>query len=279
MTEKRLQHKTKEFKDFKKKVKNEGSSLIKIALNDSWFDSIYEDATKVWAGDGTDPYKCKFFPYRWLCEEKQWEFINNGLKKIDQLTHKKQMLRNTLLKIVSNEWMVAHAAAFEINALCKFVSDNVLVEIEPKIVSDREYRSDALIKIDKSNILIELTAITKNFGDPIKTSVITLSTEQLINQLMNKIKEKAEPGKQLSYNTKPSVLIIALLPGFGVDLIVAEWAMDKNVNLYPKINSYIVSDTFLFKYGDCYINNKAEYPLTKKEVDYLSDLLIAYIKT
>jgi hypothetical protein len=272
MSDRYLERRMKEFESFKRKVETEGSALIRIALNDDWFISVKEGAEKVWGGDGRDPYQCKFFPYRWLCEENQWDFVNIGLKKIDQLSPKKQMLRSTVLKIISDEWMVAQAAAFELNALCKFIHDEVLVDIEPKIISGRDFRSDALIKIDQTNILVEVTAITKDFGDPLKSDVITLSTEKLKNQVTFKIKEKAE--KQLSFATQPSVLIISLLPGFGADLLTAGWSVEENLHTYPKINAYLVSGTYLFQYGNCYLNDKSETTLSKKEMDYLSKLLI-----
>jgi hypothetical protein len=236
-----------EFNEFKEKVKTCGSSLIQLVLNEEWFNNVQQGAEKVWSGDGRSPYQCKFFPYRWLYEQEQWEFINTGLKKIDELISKKQMLRSMVLKIVSNEWMVAHAAALEISALCRFVHDEVLIDIEPKIISTRAFRSDALIKVDQNEILIELTAITKSFGSP-NTRVLTLSSEKLINQVLNKIKEKAE--KQLSYTSQPSVLIISPLNGFSADPSIAKWVIEENLHIYPKINAYLVSDN-LFQYCCC----------------------------
>jgi hypothetical protein len=44
MSKEYLAKRMSEFEEFKKKVKNEGSPLIKIALNNEWFDNVKEGA-------------------------------------------------------------------------------------------------------------------------------------------------------------------------------------------------------------------------------------------
>ncbi len=270
----RLQSKLKEVDDFQQKVMNEGANLFKEILNNDWFDIVRAGVKKVWGGTGKEPLNCKYVPYRWLVEQDEWNRINPGLIDLEQFTSKKQYLRKKVVDLISDDWMVASAAAFELSALIKFKADGVLKDIDPKIIEGKESRADALIKVNDRDILVELTTITKevvtHYSDSVE--VFTIPVERLVYQVVSKIKGKAET--QLSIAEKPVILIISLPQGIGVDQLTARWAVEENITNYSKISSIIISDSYRFKYGAWYFNGNAEFELNEEEKTYISNLLL-----
>jgi hypothetical protein len=259
-----------ELKDFFKIVQDEGSDFIKNVLNKTWYEIVKEGAQKTWMGE-QEYYDCKYFPVRWLMEEGDWPHINSGLIRLERQTNKRKLLKNKLQRLVLDDWMQAMTSAFEIAALCRFAEDRVLIEIEPKINPDVNNHADALIQIDKNGILVELTSMTKELANP-KQRVGTIAVEQMVYQVISKIKDKAE--KQLIFAEHPVILIISLPPRIGSTQLTAKWAVEEVMCEYPKISAILISDSYRFRYGACYFNELAEYQLNEKEANYISKLLL-----
>lgn len=258
----------KEVDDFQYRVTQEGASTFQEILSNNWFQGVRDGIEKVCAGI-RDEYKCRYLPFRWLYEEGDWEFVNPGVKKLEQLTKKKKMLRDKFGRLVLDNWMDAESSAFEISAICRFVYDNVFIDLEPKVNPNAPKRVDALINIDNRDILVELTSIHKGFVNP-DAKIGCRSVQQMINQVIRKIKKKSQ--EQLSLAIQPTVLIIAL-HRYGSDQFTAKWAIEECLADYSKISSVIISDSYRFKYGAWYFNNSAEYKLTPTEMEYLSQII------
>lgn len=275
LSEEYCQNRLIEVENFQNQVKNEGATLFQKVLNDEWFSILKNGAQKVWGGTGREPFNCKYFPFRWFYEQNEWETINKGMKKLEQFITKKDYLSKKVENLISDDWMIASAAALELSALVRFNEDNVLVEIDPKIRQNAGSRADALINIDGREILVELTTITKEIVERSTGiedfEVFTISSDKPVYQVVSKIKGKAE--KQLSIAEKPVVLIVSLPQGMGADQFDAKWAVEENIHLYPKLSSIIISDSYRFRYGAWYFNNKAEFKLNENEKRYIRTLL------
>ena len=258
-----------ELHGFFKKVQEEGADLLRVVLNEAWCENVKAGAQKVWLGKQKD-YDCIYFPVRWLMEEKNWPLINSGLIDLESKTNKKRVLKDKLKRIVLDDWMQAMSAAFEIAALCRFVKDGVLIEIEPKVSPSAGKHADALIKVDSRGILVELTSMTKALASP-EQRVGVLSLKQMEYQVISKIKDKAET--QLSFAEQPTILIISLPPRIGSDHLTAKWAIEECLHNYSKITAVLVSDSYLFRCGAWYFNDKAKFKFNGKEKNYITNLL------
>lgn len=249
-------------------VTQEGASTFQKILSNNWFQGVKDGIQKVCEGNPNE-YNCRYLPFRWLCEEGDWEFVNSEVKKLEQLTKKKKKLRKTFGRLVLDNWMHAESSAFEISAICKFMHDNVFIDLEPKVNPNDTKKADVMINIDNRDILVELTSIHKGFINP-EARIGSLSVPQMKYQVISKIKAKSLG--QLSLANQPTVLVIAL-HRYGSDQFTAKWAIEECLADYSNISAVIVSDSYRFKYGAWYFNNNAEYKLTPTEMEYLSQII------
>lgn len=261
--------KLEELNEFFIKVEKEGSTLLKKVLNVTWHNKVREDAKGVWQGK-SEKYNCPYFPARWLMEEDEWPLINSGLIHLEGEQNNKKALRTKLNRIAQNDLMQAMATAFEIEALCRFIKDDVFHEMEPTVDPAATNRADAMIKVDDRKIIVELTSMTKELASR-NQRVGVLSVEEMIYQVISKIKDKAE--NQLSSAKDPVILIISLPPGRGSDQFTAKWAIEASLDKFPKITAVLISDSCLLRSGACYFNNKTEFKFNNKEKDYIAGLL------
>lgn len=255
---------------FQQKVNQEGHEFFCNILNNNWFNQLRDGASKVWLGHAEE-YNCKFFPFRWLFEEEEWDFINEWFVHFVSKTNKQQILKNKMNRLVSDDWMQAMTTALEIKAYCCFTRDQVFVELDPKINDHSDKNADSLIRINSRDVLVELTACTKSLVNPLTKSGSLPVDKKMKYQIISKIKTKA--NKQLVNADKPTVLVIALPPSIGADHYSAKWAIDECIMDYPQISAIIISDSYLFKYGAYYFNNYAKHPLNNEEKIYISKLI------
>lgn len=274
MYEEYIKKKLKAVETFRETVFSEGAVFLREVLNDEWFCFLKNCISEGRGQKGGKPLGGPYFPFRWLYEQKEWGFINPGIKKLEENIAKKDYLRKKIEAIKNQDWMVASAAAFELSALVKFIEDGVLIDIDPKLIPERNFRADALIKIDTREILVELTTITKELvrrNMDLSVEVFSIPVDRAVYQITSKIKAKAE--QQLYLAKSPVILIISLPQGIGATQLEAYWSIQENIDKYPQISSIIVSDTYCFKYGSWYFNEKATFKLNEKEKSYVSSLL------
>ncbi|MEA4822140.1 MAG: hypothetical protein VB122_07965 [Erysipelotrichales bacterium] len=264
------QNETNEFMKFRNMVINEGSNIIKLVLDDEWFDKTLMDAKEVWLENRED-FSGKFFPFRWLYEEKQWSFINIGLKQLDSKNPKKEILRNKLKETITENWMHNTCSAFEITSLCKFELDGILVEIEPRINDTTYKKADALIRIDKRELLIEISSFETDI-ELIHAIILNGVRTTLYRDSIDKVKRKIvyKTQYQLSMADRPNILLITLPYDFAtthsaVEIAVSEFLKE---SISSNVSAIVVFDGYILKSGRCYFNSKAKYELTDAEKNY-----------
>jgi len=255
--------------EFRKKVELEGVDIIKKILNDKWFNNIIKDGERVWKNEEEEIYSGYFFPFRWLYEDNEWDFVNTTLGKLYDRCPKKKILRNKFKDVVQDKWMANQCSAFELEVICRLLQDNVLVEIEPKIDKTSNRRADAMINIDDRNILVEISSFQTNIERKLPR-IGNAPISKHMHKIQGKIKDKK--NHQLNNASIPTVLIITVPSNIMFDQIQAKWAVDEYFKSSDNesISSIIVSDSYLFKYGAWYFNNNSKIILTSKEKEYLS---------
>jgi len=262
---------------FQKIVNRDGSDLIKKELNKQWFTEIKKSYKNYYDKSETEPYGFVCLPYVWLCRDGYWELINTGMKKLETFAHYhgQENIQN-LQKIVRRlKKKDNEGAALEISTFIKLSNDNILREIEPYVSQKDGPRADALIELDGRNILVEVSALTKSIV-PLtpqeQRTEFTMGVDELVNQVIIKIQRKYV---QLQFAEGPLILIVSLPPPIGADQQTAKWAFEEiSTDKKSKIGVFIASDTYRFSHGAVHFNEKAEFELTSKEKDCVSNLVI-----
>jgi hypothetical protein len=278
MGEQRFQRESERITNFQEIVNRDGSDLIKEVLNKEWFDKIREVFRAFHEKNEKEPLDViACFAYLWLCVDGCWGSINTGLRKLETFAHERgkeniQNLRKIVCRLKKKD---GEGAALEISTLVKFSNDNILGDIEPPFRQKGGHRADALIEIDGRGIIVEVSALTKSIV-PLtpqeQRTTITMGVDELVNQVILKIQRKYE---QLQFAEGPLILIVSLPPQIGADQQTAKWAFEKiPTDKKSKIGVFVVADTYRFSHGAVHFNEQAEFELTSKERDYVSNLVI-----
>ena len=135
--------KKNEVASFREKVNYEGAEVIKNIFDDECFAKILADGERVWK-DETQSFTGYYFPFRWLFEYEEWDFINTNFGKLYDSCSKSNVLRNKLKNTKTNNLDNNMCAAFELKVICKFYYDKILVDIDHKMKVNKR-NVDALI--------------------------------------------------------------------------------------------------------------------------------------
>jgi len=250
------------------RVRDDGMHLLQKLLSDVWFEAAKQDCKDTGSGR-KEEFDPQYFPIDWFVGLEEWEYINEGLKLVDQATRKKKLLRNLVNGILDEDEMQSSANALALSIVCRFAYDGVLRDIEPKISDKSGRRADALVNISGREVLVEATRVTKDLVSQ-NTTMGALSVPKMMNQTTRKLVEKAE---QLDGAEQPAVVISTYAPRLGTDPFTAEQAVIDNIHSFPKLSAVMLSANHQFRFGDFYPNDNAAYCLSEADKVYFSNLL------
>lgn len=187
--------------------------------------------------------------------------------EIDSITQKKKSIRNKLKKICNENPSAVHETLFEIISCGTFAIDSKLKDIDVKIVPDSGSNVDAKVIIEDRDIFVEATLISKRLG-----GFSTISIDEMMKQVENKILEKTTMGKQLALAEGPALLIVGL-PSLGADFKTSQWQLNLSLRTEEckKISAVIISGSYIFKKAYIRYNSNSYYPFTKAEQAYLNN--------
>ena len=108
----------------------------------------------------------------------------------------------------------AVAIVFELRVLRPLIMPpNVLVELEPKLPGSTR-RAEALVRLGAIEVYIEATIFTKIEAHRIDGSVFAFGHDDIVSDAQRVEVKLLEKGDQLSGTTRPTLLFVAIGPGF-----------------------------------------------------------------
>lgn len=236
---------------------------IKTVLTDEWFDKAKKEGELSWL-DSNVPYSGLYFPIRWLSEEGQFKYICNCLKGIYDYTPKKSVFRRKINGIATQDWDTNECNAFELTVLSKFFVDGVLSDIEPLYGLLSKCKADALIRIEKRDIIVEITAFS--YCKKYEARIGSVDLLENVKKISRKVHDKYI--NQIYYTDKPCLLIIMKPEGCFMDQLQINWSLEE-LNLPKQISGLVIINSHLVRSGSILVNPNCIFPLNKKEIEYL----------
>ncbi len=257
---------------FFEKVQEEGCDLLKKLMDEAWYKEARPLVQIPWQ-DSSKQYDLICDPYIWFgngdCCDNSWDLVNKSIPLLIEKTKKIKSLRNKLDSIKEGDFYQTLDTIFELFVLYRF--SNLIVDTERKVTNDSGSNVDAVIKLNDREVLLEASRISKNLVNPnIRTG--TMSVAEMIEQVLRKLDGKAGKNSQLGLAQVPSILAICL-PNRGATQETAQWALEANLHLFPRLGIVIVSYNYNFQGCKWYINTQANYPFTDCEIEQLKKIL------
>jgi len=158
---------------------------------------------------------------------------------------------------------------FELSVLGFFAKEGVLTDIEVAVGAGQG-TVDGEISIDGRPILVEVT-FTSQVLLPAGAGVYFGDANQLVNQVVGKIRRKVAEGRQLALvRGDPSILILGR-NRLGADKITSRWGVKECFADpdFAKLSAVVVSDTWKLLRTQFHIAPQPNIPLSDREIETL----------
>jgi len=162
---------------------------------------------------------------------------------------------------------------FEILVLGAFANNGLLSGIEIP-VGTQGSSIDGSIEIDNRPIYTEVTLTSQEILSTFP-GVHTASTDDLFNQILNKIRKKVSDSRQIALvQSSPSLLVIGRNPR-GADQTITEIVIKECFNdpEFHKLSGIIVSDNWRFQKATFYEGTNPEIKFSEKEIEQIKSCL------
>lgn len=201
-----------------------------------------------------------------VLEKRLNSYFTSGLNP-QLLTDKFDLLINSRFSIRFPNYI------FEILVLGVFANYGLLNGIEVPIGTQGS-TIDGLIEIDNRLIYTEVTLTSQEILSTLP-GVHAASTDDLCNQILNKVRKKVSDSRQIALvQSSPSLLVIGRNPK-GADQTIAENVIKECFNdpEFHKLSGIIVSDNWKFQKAKFYEGTTPDIKLSQKEIEQIKSCL------
>jgi len=185
-----------------------------------------------------------------------------------------QLLKNKFDLLIKSRFLIVFFNhIFEILVLGAFANNGLLSGIEIP-VGTQGSSIDGSIEIDNRPIYTEVTLTSQEILSTFP-GVHTASTDDLFNQILNKIRKKVSDSRQIALvQSSPSLLVIGRNPR-GADQTITEIVIKECFNdpEFHKLSGIIVSDNWRFQKATFYEGTNPEIKFSEKEIEQIKSCL------
>lgn len=252
----------------------EETSLLKEILDAEWQAHILDEINNAelqftFASETA----CMFFQLKE--QPGRVRLVESRLEALNAIQSIQKDFRVKLENVRHNRFSLTYRNyLFELMVLGAFAEADRLVDMEVP-VGPGGSTVDGLVSLGDREAFVEVTFTSQELYEVPRNDVISISIEEMIEQVLKKTAKKVSGGKQLGLvDGKPSIIALGLNFN-GADELSVKLACDRisSDQQFAGLSGLLASQRFDFSDASVYHNPSAEVPLADSELSALRNLI------